>query len=166
MKVLSAHLAQPDFSNTSAAHLRGGSGQASPACSSLWRQHTSHLLRRMLDATCESDRADASCDLVQCTTLYNSEMAPARLRGGLNILFQVHPKIFLLRRTAPPFSSCLAETTSGGGIRMVARRLGHLDPGPQKKLWLPACMCTTCGLKRWLCTLCPGDARYPECSLH
>lgn len=25
----------------------------------------------------------------QCTTLYNSEMAPARLRGAMNILFQV-----------------------------------------------------------------------------
>lgn len=29
------------------------------------------------------------CRLAQCTTLYNSEMAPAKLRGALNILFQL-----------------------------------------------------------------------------
>jgi sugar porter (SP) family MFS transporter len=33
---------------------------------------------------------------IQCTTLYNSEMAPAKLRGGLNILFQLMVTIGIL----------------------------------------------------------------------
>jgi len=33
---------------------------------------------------------------IQCTTLYNSEMAPARLRGALNILFQLMVTIGIL----------------------------------------------------------------------
>lgn len=33
---------------------------------------------------------------IQCATLYNSEMAPAKLRGALNILFQLMVTIGIL----------------------------------------------------------------------
>ena len=34
--------------------------------------------------------------MLQCATLYNSEMAPAKLRGALNILFQLMVTIGIL----------------------------------------------------------------------
>ena len=40
--------------------------------------------------------SDATNLVLQCATLYNSEMAPAKLRGALNILFQLMVTIGIL----------------------------------------------------------------------
>jgi MFS family permease len=45
---------------------------------------------------CAWHTPDARGLVLQCATLYNSEMAPAKLRGALNILFQLMVTIGIL----------------------------------------------------------------------